>query len=248
MDEGVGQIIVVPDLDALSLRAAELILQAGQDAIEQRGRYMLALSGGRTPRPIFRRLALPPLRDNLDWSRVHVFWTDERCVPPDHPDSNYRLAWDELLSHVPVEHVYRMRGEAEEPAEAVREYERKLRQAFGVRDSEPPHFDLILLGLGEDGHVASLFPGSPALSEQERLVVVPYVSQLDSYRLSLTFPVLNNARCCLFVVSGEHKRWALGQVWQREDQGGMLPVKAVCLKEGKLVWLVDEVAGGGYLK
>lgn len=241
MNEHKGKVIVVSNLENVGKRAAEIIVQAGQEAIAKRGRYMLALSGGRTPRPIFQCLAMPRFSKLLNWSRVHLFWTDERCVPPEHPDSNYGAASKELLKHVPVKHVFRMMGEISKPEQAALEYEKTLVREFGIKDGEIPQFDLILLGLGEDGHVASLFPGSPALDENKRLAVAPYVPQLKSYRLTLTFPVLNNARCCLFVVSGQSKREIFKQVRDRDNQDIMLPAHAV---KGRITWLVDNATAG----
>jgi 6-phosphogluconolactonase len=234
------ELLLVNDLEEMGRRAAEMIVQAGQKAIAKRGRYMLALSGGRTPKPIFQCLAMPPLSNELDWSRVYIFWTDERCVPPQHPDSNYGAAAKELLKHVPVKHVFRMRGELSEPELAALEYEKTLIQEFGIKDGGIPRFDLILLGLGEDGHVASLFPDSSALDESKRLAVALYVSQLKSYRLTLTLPVLNSARCCLFVVSGQSKREIFKRARNR-IQDIMLPVHAV---KGQIMWLVDNDAAG----
>jgi 6-phosphogluconolactonase len=241
MYEGVGKTLIVNDLEEMGRRAAEMIVQAGQEAIAKRGRYMLALSGGRTPKPIFRCLAQPQFSNTLDWSRVHIFWTDERCVSPDHPDSNYGAASKELLKHVPATHVFRMQGELSEPEKAALKYEKTLVQEFGIKDGEVPRFDMILLGLGEDGHVASLFPASPALDERKRLAAVPYVPKLKSYRLTLTFPVLNNARCCLFVVAGQSKREIFKQARNRNNQDIMLPVHAV---KGRITWLVDNATAG----
>ena len=164
-------------------------------------------------------------------------------MPPDHPDSNYRLAWEELLSHTAAEHVYRMRAEAEEPDQTAQEYEQTLAQAFDVKDGKPPRFDPMLLGLGEDGHVASLFPGSPALSERDRLAVAPYVPKLGSFRLSLTLPVLNNACWCFFVASGQRKRWVFSKVVEGSGQV-QLPVHIVQPTSGRLIWVVDGDARG----
>jgi 6-phosphogluconolactonase len=236
-----SELLLVNDLEEMARRAAEMIVQAGQKAIAKSGRYMLALSGGHTPKPIFRCLAMSTLNSQLDWSRVHIFWTDERCVSPDHPDSNYGAASKELLKHVPAKHVFRMQGELSEPKQAALEYEKTLMQEFGIKDGEIPRFDLILLGLGEDGHVASLFPGSSVLDESKRLTVAPYVPQLKSHRITLTIPVLNHARCCLFVVSGQSKCRIFKQVRDRDNQDIMLPAHAV---KGRITWLVDNATAG----
>lgn len=244
MGDGVEKTVVVNDLEEMGRRAAEMIVQTGQKAIAKRGRYMLAISGGRTPKPIFQCLAMPQLNSKLDWTRVYIFWTDERCVPPEHPDSNYGAALKELLKHVPAKHIFRMQGELSEPKKAALEYEKTLVREFGIKDGEIPRFDLILLGLGEDGHVASLFPGSPVLEESKRLATAPYVPHLKGHRLTLTLPVLNNARYCLFVVAGESKRDVFKQARCRDNQDIVLPVHAVLPVNGRITWLVDiDVAG-----
>lgn len=241
MSDGVGKMVVVNDLEEMGRRAAEMTVRAGQEAIAKRGRYMLAISGGRTPKPIFQCLAMPPLNSKLDWSRVYIFWIDERYVPPEHADSNYGSASKELLKHVPAKHVFRMQGELSEPEQAALEYEQTLVREFKIKDGGIPRFDLILLGLGEDGHVASLFPDSPALDERKRLAAAPYVPKLKSYRLTLTFPVLNNARCCLFVVAGESKREIFKQARSKDNQDIILPVHGI---KGRITWLVDNATAG----
>src|ERR1051326_6588109 len=167
---------VLPDAAALADAAARHIVGLGQAAIDARGAFSIALSGGSTPRELHRRLANAPLVSQLDWPRVHVFFGDERCVPPDHPDSNYRMASETLLSHVPVldAHVHRMRGEIP-PEEGAVEYEQELRAFFA---GEPPRLDLILLGMGDNGHTASLFPGLQAVHEQTRWVVAEDVAEV----------------------------------------------------------------------
>jgi 6-phosphogluconolactonase len=243
------RISILPDRDHVVGTATELIVQAGQDAIATRGRYMLALSGGSTPPPIFQRLLAPELRGTLDWPRVHVFWVDERCVPPDHADSNYGMALDALLRHVRVGSVHRMRGE-DEPQQAARAYEAELVESFGMPAGEAPRFDMLLLGMGPDGHVASLFPGTPALHERERLVVAPHVPKLDAWRISLTFPVLNAARSAIVAVSGSGKRDALARLTAGDASVDELPVLGLDLDDGDLRLLADvdaaaDIQGSG---
>jgi len=242
------QIIVVLDKAALAARAAEVIIEAGQEATASRGRYMLALSGGATPVPVFQELASRRLRNELDWSRVHTFWTDERCVSPDHHDSNYGLAREMLLQHVPVRHIYRLAGEAANPSEAARDYQRIILEAFGLSGGELPRFDLMLLGIGTDGHVASLFPGSDAVKERKALVVTPFVPHLSCHRISLTLPVLNHTRCCLFIASGERKRPILRRVLRATAGDETLPASLVRPQDGKVIWVVDQAVYGSVEK
>lgn len=236
------RIIVVPDMAALAARAAEIIVETGQEATTSRGHYMLALSGGATPVPVFQELVSRRLRDELDWSRVHVFWTDERCVPPDHPDSNYGLAREMLLQHLPVRNIYRLAGEAADPSEAARDYQQTLLKTFGLSGGELPRFDLMLLGIVTDGHIASLFPGSDAVKERKALVVKPFVPHLSCHRISLTLSVLNHSRCCLFIVSGERKRPILRRVLRATAGDETLPARLVRPQDGKVIWVVDRAA------
>ena len=235
------QIITVLDLPALSQKAAEIIISTGREAIKERGKFLIALSGGRTPKTIFCDLANLAKSSGLDWSLVYIFWLDERCVPPDHVDSNYNLANTELFSNVKIDHIYRMRGEAEDLDKAASDYESILKKVSGTNNNEIPQFDLLLLGIGEDGHVASLFPGTPALEEKKHLIVKNYVPDLKSNRLTMTFPIINNARLCLFVVSGEKKQ----KVFESVLNGGKekkLPFHRVQPINGKTIWLVDNDA------
>lgn len=190
---------------------------------------------------MYRALAGPKLRDRVPWAQGEYFWSDERCVPPEHPNSTYGLAERALLSKVPIprESIHRMRGELE-PELAAAEYERELRCVFGVPAPALPHFALLLLGLGEDGHTASLFPGSPTLDETTRPVAANYVKKVDAHRLTLTYPVINAARNVLFLVSGEKKASALRQAMH--DGGASVPAERVHPRDGRLIWFVDEAA------
>ncbi len=239
----VANVRVVGDSAALAEEAAERFAGAATDALRQAGRFRVALSGGATPRGLYARLAAEPFRSRVDWERVHVFWGDERCVPPDHPDSNYRLAQELLLSRVPVppDNVHRMRGEAPDPDLAAAEYAGELQTAFGLRRGERPRFDLILLGLGTDGHTASLFPHSPALREVIRLAVGVYVDAVRGYRLTLTLPVLNAAAAVLFLVSGGEKAERLRMVLTGKPSHEA-PASLVRPERGSLHWIVDKAA------
>jgi len=236
-----------PNPSLLAVSAARHFLELAQAAIASRGRFNVALSGGSTPRPMYELLASQHIAPLLDWSNVHVFWGDERCVPPDHPDSNYHMAWETLLSHVPIpsENIHRMRGEAEPESTAI-EYEQLLRKTFLIDMELLTTFDLVLLGLGEDGHVASLFPGSPALGESERWVVTVDHTQPPpplAKRLTLTLPMLNAATQVTFLVAGAGKAQILKRVWAAplNDQPA-LPAQLVQPVSGNLLWLVDEAA------
>lgn len=201
-----------PNLASLSRAAAATVEQCLREAVTARGVFLLALSGGGTPRGLYEILGSPPYRDSLPWAHVHFFWSDERCVGPDHPDSNYRLAWDTLLSYLPLreEQLHRLPGEVRPPEAGAVQAEEEMRRFFAGRELRNgfPGFDLILLGVGPDGHTASLFPGRPALREERRWVIAesnpgrpPLVP-----RLTLTLPVLSAAREVIFLVSGEGKK------------------------------------------
>lgn len=235
---------VLEDLPALAEAAAEEIARRAEDAIATRGRFTIALSGGSTPKPAYARLAEDPWRDRIDWSRVHVFWGDDRHVPPDHPDSNFAMAHDALLSKVPLpaDNIHRMRAEKPDAARAADEYEWTLRSAFNLDEGQWPRFDLVLMGIGEDAHTASLFPGSDAVRERSRLVIAPWVGSLATFRITLTLPVFNRAACALFLVSGEEKAEALRNVLEGDLQPDRFPAQGVRPESGDLVWLVDRAA------
>ncbi len=206
-------------------------------ALEERGRFAVALAGGSTPKAAYGLLARD-FAKTIDWERVHVFFGDERSVPPDHEGSNYRMAREALLDHVPVGSVHRMRGELP-PDEAALSYEDELRGFFGEED--PPRFDLIWLGIGEDGHTASLFPETPALEVNDRLVVANPVPKLDTTRITLTVPVLNAARAINFLVAGEGKAEALEEILEGDADPHRYPAKLV-RPPGGPAWMVDRAA------
>jgi 6-phosphogluconolactonase len=197
----------------------------------------VALSGGSTPKLMFEILA-EQFREQVAWPDIHFFWSDERHVPPDHPESNYRMAHEALLSHVPVSanNVHRIRGENPNAAEAAAEYEQTL---IAVTKQELPRFDLIFLGLGTDGHTASIFPGSEVLHETRRLVAAPYVEKLKSYRITMTLPLLNNGASIVFLVSGAGKAQIVKEVLEGENE---YPAQAVKPTQGELIWMLDKDA------
>ncbi len=241
-----ADVLVVANPAALAEQAAERFVEAQAKGLGESGRFSVALSGGATPQGLYARLAAEPFRSRVDWGRVRVFWGDERCVPPDRPDSNYRLAQELLLSRVPIrpENIYRMRGEAADQDLAAAEYAGELQTAFGLKRGEPPCFDLILLGMGADGHTASLFPHSPALREMTRLAVAVYVEAVKGYRLTLTLPVLNNAAGVLFLVSGSDKAGRLRSVLTGKPSPDA-PASLVRPERGTLHWIVDRAAATG---
>jgi 6-phosphogluconolactonase len=236
------EITIADDPVDLAETAARLITDAAAATIARQGRFMVALAGGGTPRQTYARLAQPPYREEISWDRVWIFFGDERCVAPDHAESNYRVAEEALLAHVPVppSRIFRMRGEADDPDAAAAEYGRTMAQAFGLRRGELPRFDLILLGLGVDGHTGSLFPGSPALKEVFRPVAgVHAAAAAIPQRLTLTFPVLNAATLVLFLVSGSEKAKIVKAALLDEIP---LPATMVAPSDGRLIWLLDRPA------
>ena len=238
------QIVVKPNLEEVSREAAARLQRLAAESVVAAGRFSVALSGGSTPRALYELLAEPPFRETIDWPRVHLFWGDERFVSADHPDSNYRLAREALISKVPIPslNVHPIPTEDSDPEAAAARYEETLRHFFVLSEGDVPRFDLVFLGLGADGHTASLFPGSPALSESHRLVVATYVQKLAAWRLTLTPPVLRAARHVIFLVCGPDKASALQEVLKGPYDPQRLPAQLVRPEEGSLTWLVDEAA------
>ena len=239
--------VVHDDLEGLHDDAAERIRQAAGSATEVRGRFLLVLTGGSTVRPIYERLA--DARDRIDWTAVDVFWTDERCVPPDDPESNYGLARDALLDRVPIpcERIHRMPGEEPDRDRAAMLHERRIRRALSLPAGEAPRFDFVLLGLGADAHVASLFPGHPLIGATDRLVGAVSVERfpvpapvLD--RLTLTPPALNGAREAVFVVSGEAKAQAVRSALAATRDPVRVPAHVIDPPAGTVTWLLDRAA------
>ncbi|MBA3424728.1 MAG: 6-phosphogluconolactonase [Rubrobacteraceae bacterium] len=230
------KILVYEDKVDLAEAAARDFARRAGEAIDERGRFAVALAGGSTPKATYETLA----RDyagEVDWGRVHVFFGDERAVPPSHEDSNYRMAKDALLDHVSVGSVHRMRGELP-PEEAAASYEEELRSFFG---EVTPRFDLILLGIGGDGHTASLFPGTAALEVADRLTVANPVLKLETTRITLTAPAINAARAVVFLVAGEDKAEALREILEGDADPRPYPAKLV-RPDGDLAWMVDRTA------
>ncbi len=205
--------------------------------------YSLALSGGSTPRGLFSRLVADPYRSQIDWSSIRIFWGDERAVPPEHPESNYRMAKETLLNHVPhsPDQVFRIQGEL--PAkEAAERYEKILQQTFSSGEGEVPLFDIVLLGMGADGHTASLFPETSVLEERQQWVAAPWVEKFQTHRITFTAPVLNGAKQVMFVVSGSDKAVAAQAVLEGPSQPRRYPAQLVNPIQGNVIWFLDTDA------
>jgi 6-phosphogluconolactonase len=218
------------------------MVAAAGDCLRDHGAFRPAFSGGSTPRHLFQALAGAEFRRQVDWTRSRIFFVDERCVPPDDRRSNYRLARENLLDPlaIPPANVFRMRGE-DDPARAADAYGERLRAELPGADG-PPRLDFVLLGLGPDGHTASLFPGTAGLEETRRPVVANHVPKLGEWRITLTLPVLNAARRAVFLVVGEEKRDVVAAVLRAQQGSPSLPASLVRPKEGSLIWIVDEAA------
>jgi 6-phosphogluconolactonase len=235
------EVRILPTTDEMVQAAAAFIVDLAAGQIRQGLPFTIALSGGSTPRRLYETLASPPHASRLSWSRWEVFWGDERTVPPDHPDSNYRMALISFLDHVtvPSNHIHRMRGEVA-PQEAADAYEDELRRVLG---GPIPIFDLVLLGMGTDGHTASLFSATEALDQDERIVVANWVPTLNTHRLTLTLPIINAARHILFLVSGRDKAEALRTVLgPNASDEAMPPAARVRPASGTLHWYLDPDA------
>jgi 6-phosphogluconolactonase len=239
------EIQIVPDVEALyRAGAAEFVRLAGE-AVVAKGSFTVALSGGSTPKGLYELLATDRrLRGRMPWDQIHVFWGDERHVPPTDAESNYRMTHEALLSKVPIPpaHVYRIKSEHPDAGHAAHDYEHMLREFFQVAAGEVPRFDLAFLGLGPEAHTASLFPGTKALHETKRLVVSNWVGKFFTDRITMTPPILNQAACVVFLVSGKDKALPLKAVLEGPYEPEQLPEQLVRPERGRLLWLVDRDA------
>jgi 6-phosphogluconolactonase len=237
-------IAVYPDTNTLSQQAAQFIVRLANESIVTRGRFSIALSGGSTPKVLYGLLGSEPYRDQIDWSKVDIFWSDERCVPPDSVDSNYHMALEVLLSRVPLspQQVHRMPADQPDHDAAAQAYTHEMRQSFGTDGI--PHFDLIQLGMGPEGHTASLFPHQASLHEQQRLVMYVNVPKPPPPRLTFTPPILNAARHVLFLVTGAEKADAVQAVLAGDYNPEEYPAQIVRPASGEVVWMLDEAAAG----
>lgn len=239
------KICVLDDLQAIAQAAADEFAAVCQQSIKDHRRFTVALSGGSTPKALHAVLVERSAKNPklIDWSRVQIFFGDERHVPPDHPDSNFRMANETLLSKVPIskENIHRIHCENPDAAKAAAEYDAELAKAFRLKEREFPRFDLILLGMGPDGHTASLFPRTAALNELSKRVVANWVEKFHTWRVTFTRPNINNAASVVLMVAGEDKAAALAEV-MNGGSAEMYPVKYVKPTNGQLVWLVDRAA------
>jgi 6-phosphogluconolactonase len=237
-----ADIRIFKDNEAMSSAAVEIFIKTAIQAIDTHGRFLVALSGGGTPSWLYQLLAREPFRSQIEWEQTFVFWGDERCVPPEDTGSNYHQAYEIFLRHVPIpgENILRVKGELE-PDQASDAYMRTLKN-FADPELDWPRFDLVLLGMGEDGHTASLFPSSPVAADSPTLAVSADYQGRPAHRVTLTLLVLNSARNILFLVTGENKASALKEVLSGAHKPELFPVQRIQPTDGKLIWLVDEGA------
>lgn len=239
------KIQILADAEAMSRAAADALAKHLSESLKTRDVYSIALSGGSTPRRLYELLADDPeLCERIPWDRIHFFWGDERHVPPDHPESNYHMALDALFSRIPIppENIHRVHAENPDADEAAADYAREIHRFFKIATGEMPCFNCVLLGMGSDGHTASLFPGSSALAEQKSLVMANWVDKFQSFRITLTAPVFNNADLILFLVSGGQKADTLQAVLTGEQPSDRYPVQRIQPKQGRMLWFLDRPA------
>lgn len=237
-------VAIYPDSNTLSHEAAQYIVRLATEAVSNRGRFTIALSGGSTPKALYTLLGNEPYRGQIDWALVEIFWSDERCVPPDSSDSNYQLAQEVLLSKVPIaaNQVHRMPADQVDRDAASQEYTQEMQRVFGTDGI--PSFDLLQLGMGPEGHTASLFPHQASLHEQQRLVMPVNVPKPPPPRLTFTPPLLNAAQHVLFLVTGSEKAAALQAVLEGSYQPEEYPAQIVRPSHGEVTWMLDTAAAG----
>jgi 6-phosphogluconolactonase len=241
------EIRILPDGAAIAKRAAQEFVQAAQDAVRAKNSFNVALAGGSTPKALYGLLVNDStLRSQVPWDKMHLFFGDERHVPPDHSESNFRMATEVMISKSPLkpEQVTRIKGEYPDTDQAALEYEKALREYFKLKDGEFPRFDLLLAGMGNEGHTLSLFPGTKALLADGRIAVRNWVGKLYTERITLTAPAASNAAEIIFMVTGADKALALKAVLEGPFEPDQLPAQLLQPKSGKLLWLVDVGAGG----
>lgn len=229
------------NLEELNICAAEKFAEIAKNSIAERGHFTVALSGGSTPKKLFSLLTQEPFRSRIDWQKIKFFFGDERNVPIDSEESNFRMANESLFSkiEVPAENIHRFLTEKGEPKVIAKEMEKEIREVFDLKENEFPRFDLIFLGMGADGHTASLFPETQALKEDKRIVVEDYVPKFETFRFTFTFSTINNARNIIFLVSGQEKKETLREVLYGEFEPEKLPSQAVKPVNGNLLFLTD---------
>jgi 6-phosphogluconolactonase len=244
-----GRVVVVDDADALAREAAAGFVRRAREAVAARGRFTVALSGGSTPKRLYALLADPaaPFRADMPWDKTHLFWGDERHVPPEDPQSNYGMVRAELLSKVaiPASNGHRIEAELPDAAEAARRYDAELTRAFALAPGEFPRFDWMLLGIGPEGHTASLFPGSTALGEREHSVVSNWVEKFDTFRITMTLPVFSRAAAVAFLVAGADKAEIVRAALDPAGPPDAYPCQLIQPDSGELLWLLDRAAASG---
>jgi 6-phosphogluconolactonase len=241
------KIKIVADAEAMSRAAAETLVGHIRETLQIHDVYSIALSGGSTPRRLYALLASDAVfRDQIPWDRIHFFWGDERHVPPDHPESNYHTAFEVMLSRLPIpsSNIHRIRGEDPDADKAAAVYEQEIRRFFKIEAGQVPRFKCVLLGMGADGHTASLFSETAALEETRRLVVANWVDKFQSSRITMTVPVFNNAERIVFLVSGQEKANTLKSVLTSHRGSGSYPVQRIQPEHGQRIWLIDTSAAG----
>jgi 6-phosphogluconolactonase len=240
------EIRILADGAAIAKRVAEEFVQAAAAAVKEKGSFTVALAGGSTPKTLYGLLVNEPtLKALVPWDRMYLFFGDERNVGPDHADSNFRMATEAMISKAPIkpEQVTRIKGEYKDTEKAAAEYEQALRAGFTLREGQFPRFDLVLLGMGNEGHTLSLFPGTKALHETQRIVARNWVGKLFTERITLTAPAVNNAALVVFMITGADKALALKGVLEGPYEPEQLPAQMIQPANGKLEWLVDTAAG-----
>jgi len=236
---------IVDSPEALASEAAKEFVRLARESALAEGEFSVVLAGGSTPRRLYELLASQDrFYAAVSWGQTHFFWGDERHVPPNHAESNYRMAFESLLSKVPVspQQIHRIAAESKDASQAARAYEATIVQQFGLVEGAWPRFSLVLLGLGSDAHTASLFPGTDVLTEQKRIVEAPWVAKLQSFRITLTPSVFNAAENVLFLVSGEDKAEAVEAVLRGQLQPQQFPAQLIRPHDGTLTWLIDRAA------
>ena len=237
-------IIIAKDSDELNRIAAEKFISIGRKAIEQNGKFTVALAGGSTPKSLYKLLTSEEFRSQIDWQKIFFFFGDERNVPIDSNESNFRMANESILKPLQIspENIFRWETELDNTGKVVEKYEKSIIDFFDLVENELPRFDLILLGMGDDGHTASLFPYTDGLREANRITVVNFVEKFDTNRFTFTFPTINNASNVVFLINGANKAIPLKEVLEGESQPEKFPSQNVNLKNGNLFWLVDAQA------
>ncbi len=245
MNSSESEIVILEDATALSFMAAEILVRCISETLHRKEQFSIALSGGSTPKALFSLLVEDnSFKNQIAWEKIHFFWGDERHVPPEDVQSNYRMANEMMLvrARVPTENIHRMPTEQSDAGKVAESYEQELQKFFKLTADQLPVFDFNLLGIGTDGHTASLFPGTRALSENRRLVVANWVEKFQTHRITMTVPVLNNANTIVFLVSGREKAQILQRILEGGHQPDQLPAQLIRPGKGRLLWLVDQAA------